>query len=57
MGEEVIQHQTHQVKKILHKPQVLLEDSNLSGGRLEAGSTTEMSLTFRNKSCSQNVFG
>ena len=49
MGEEVIQHQTHQVKKILHKPQVLLEDSNLSGGRLEAGSTTEMSLTFRNK--------
>ncbi|WP_368230613.1 hypothetical protein [Blautia wexlerae] len=44
-------------EKILHKPQVLLEDSNLSGGRLEAGSTTEMSLTFRNKSCSQNVFG
>ena len=42
-------------EKILHKPQVLLEDSNLSGGRLEAGSTTEMSLTFRNKSCSQNV--
>ena len=32
-------------EKILHKPQVLLEDSNLSGGRLEAGSTTEMSLT------------
>ena len=28
-------------EKILHKPQVLLEDSNLSGGRLEAGSTTE----------------
>ena len=24
---------------------------------MEAGSTTEMSLTFRNKSCSQNVFG
>ena len=44
-------------EKILHKPQVLLEDSNLSGGRLEAGSTPEMSLTFRNKSCSQNVFG
>ena len=44
-------------EKILHKPQVLLEDNNLSGGRLEAGSTTEMSLTFRNKSCSQNVFG
>ena len=44
-------------EKILHKPQVLLEDSNLSGQRLEAGSTTEMSLTFRNKSCSQNVFG
>ncbi len=44
-------------EKILHKPQVLLEDSSLSGERLEAGSTTEMSLTFRNKSCSQNVFG
>ena len=28
-------------EKILHKPQVLLEDSNLSGQRLEAGSTTK----------------
>lgn len=44
-------------EKILHKPQVLLEDNNLSGQNLKAGSVTEMSLTFRNKSRSQNVFG
>ena len=44
-------------EKILHKPQVLLEDNNLSGQNLKAGTVTEMSLTFRNKSRSQNVFG
>ena len=33
-------------EKILHKPQVLLEDNNLSGQNLKAGSVTEMSLTF-----------
>ena len=42
---------------ILHKPQLLLEDSNLSNQSLKAGSTQEMSATFRNKSRSQNVFG
>ena len=42
---------------ILHKPQLLLEDSNLSSQSLKAGSTQEMSATFRNKSRSQNVFG
>lgn len=42
---------------ILHKPQILLEDSNLSGQSLNAGTTQEMSVTFRNKSRSQNVFG
>ena len=31
--------------------------NNLSGQNLKAGSVTEMSLTFRNKSRSQNVFG
>ena len=44
-------------EKILHKPQVLLEDNNLSGQNLKAGSVTEMSLTFRNKSRSQTVYG
>ncbi len=42
---------------ILHKPQLLLEDSNLSSQSLQAGSTREMTATFRNKSRSQNVFG
>ena len=42
---------------ILHKPQILLEDSNLSGQSLKAGSSTEISLTFRNKSRSQKLFG
>lgn len=42
---------------ILHKPQLLLEDSNLSSQSLKAGSTQEMTATFRNKSRSQNVFG
>ena len=42
---------------ILHKPQLLLEDSNLSGQSLKAGTTQEMSVVFRNKSRSQNVFG
>lgn len=42
---------------ILHKPQLLLEDSNLSNQDLKAGSTQEMTATFRNKSRSQNVFG
>lgn len=42
---------------ILHKPQLLLEDSNLSSPSLKAGSTQEMSATFRNKSRSQNIFG
>lgn len=45
------------VEKILHKPQLLLEDSNLSGQSLKAGTTQEMSVTFRNKSRSQNVYG
>ena len=44
-------------EKILHKPQLLLEDSNLSGQTLEAGTSQEMSVTFRNKSRSQNVYG
>ena len=44
-------------EKILHKPQLLLEDSNLSSQTLKAGSTREMSVTFRNKSRSQNVYG
>ena len=39
---------TSSSEKILHKPQVLLEDSNLSGGRLEAGSTTENIQTYLN---------
>ena len=44
-------------EKILHKPQLLLEDSNLSSQTLKAGNTREMSVTFRNKSRSQNVYG
>lgn len=44
-------------EKVLHKPQLLLEDSNLSSQTLKAGSTREMSVTFRNKSRSQNVYG
>ena len=44
-------------EKILHKPQILLEDNNLSGQILKAGAVMEMSVTFRNKSRSQNVFG
>ncbi|MGO4945092.1 COG1361 S-layer family protein [Blautia sp. Sow4_E7] len=44
-------------EKILHKPQLLLEDSNLSSQTLKAGTTQEMSVTFRNKSRSQNVYG
>ena len=38
-------------------PQLLLEDSNLSNQNLKAGTTREMSVTFRNKSRSQNVYG
>lgn len=44
-------------EKILHKPQLLLEDSNLSIQTLKAGTTQEMSVTFRNKSRSQNIYG
>lgn len=44
-------------EKVLHKPQLLLEDSNLSSQTLKAGSIWEMSVTFRNKSRSQNVYG
>lgn len=44
-------------EKILHKPQILLEDNNLSGQILKAGAAMELSVTFRNKSRSQNVFG
>jgi len=44
-------------EKVLHKPQLLLEDSNLSSQTLKAGNTREMSVTFRNKSRSQNVYG
>lgn len=44
-------------EKIFHKPQLLLEESNLSGQSLNAGTTFEMSVTFHNKSRSQNIFG
>ena len=44
-------------EKILHKPQLLLENSNLSSQTLKAGTTQEMSVIFRNKSRSQNVYG
>ncbi|MGO5541942.1 hypothetical protein ACTQWG_05445 [Blautia sp. HCP3S3_H10_1] len=44
-------------EKIYHKPQVLLEDYNLLGQSVKAGSAMELSVTFRNKSRSQNVFG
>lgn len=44
-------------EKIYHKPQVLLEDNNLVGQSVKAGSAMELSVTFRNKSRSQNVFG
>ena len=44
-------------EKILHKPQLLLEDSNLSGQSLNAGSIKAMTVTFCNKSRSQNIFG
>lgn len=44
-------------EKILHKPQLLLEESNLSSQSLNAGSTKEMTVTFCNKSRSQNIFG
>nr|WP_294666241.1 hypothetical protein [uncultured Blautia sp.] len=44
-------------EKVFHKPQLLLEDSNLSNQNLKAGTTREMAVTFRNKSRSQNVYG
>lgn len=44
-------------EKIFHKPQLLLEDSNLCSQSLSAGSTKEMTVTFCNKSRSQNIFG
>ena len=44
-------------EKIFHKPQLLLEDSNLFNQTVKAGTTQEMSVTFRNKSRSQNVYG
>ena len=44
-------------EKIFHKPQLLLEESNFSGQSLNAGTTFELSITFQNKSRSQNIFG
>lgn len=43
-------------EKIIRKPQLMLENCNLSGEKLEAGSTCDLEAVFRNKNPKERIY-